>query len=105
MELVNHEEPVSEEHAAQLRRYNVIGSKWHYCRSDAPMNGYRLRLQFDPLFSAVYLCLGDQALRAFELGWDNLEDARKFFPKVTALKLSATRCGNWYPNPEYLRAS
>jgi hypothetical protein len=69
--LVNHEEPVSEEQAAQLRSYNVIRTKWQYCRLDVPLGGHRMRLQFDPLLNSVNLSLCDPSGKEFELGWDD----------------------------------
>jgi hypothetical protein len=71
VQLVNHEEPVSEEDAAQLRRYNIRRSKWHHCRLDVPLGENLLRLQFDPLLSAVYLFLSERSGKAIELGWDD----------------------------------
>jgi hypothetical protein len=70
-ELINHEEPVSEEHARQLRQYNVHKTKWHYCRLDVPLGDYSLRLQFDPLFGEISLVLSHHMGKTFQLGWDD----------------------------------
>lgn len=69
--IVNHEEPVSAEKAAELRRYNVVRTKWQYCRLDIPLGKQRLRLKFDPQLSSVNLNLCDQSGKEFELGWDD----------------------------------